>query len=122
MEVLIYSILIFIIGLCFGSFFNVVGYRLPNNMSIAFPPSHCTNCNHKLKWTELIPVLSYIIQGGKCKACKQKIAIFYPIFELITGILFVLCYLSFKDTYPTKLLLISVPLYVTFVSTKVFSL
>lgn len=103
MEVLIYSILIFIIGLCFGSFFNVVGYRLPNNMSIAFPPSHCTNCNHKLRWTELIPVLSYIIQGGKCKACKQKIAIFYPIFELITGILFVLCYLSFKDEYPEVL-------------------
>ncbi|MBQ9024699.1 MAG: prepilin peptidase [Bacilli bacterium] len=100
MEVLIYSIIIFIIGLCFGSFFNVVGYRLPNNMSIAFPSSHCPNCNHKLGKLELIPVLSYLFQKGKCKNCKQQISIFYPIFELLTGILFVLCYLSFKDVYP----------------------
>ena len=100
MEIIIYSILIFIVGLCFGSFFNVVGYRLPNNMSIMFPQSHCPNCNNKLKPLELIPVLSYIIQGGKCKHCKNKIAIFYPIFELLTGILFVLCYLSYKDVYP----------------------
>lgn len=100
MEIIIYSILLFIIGICFGSFYNVVGYRLPNNMSIAFPSSHCTSCNHKLGKLELIPILSYIFQGGKCKHCRQKISIFYPIFEFITGILFVLSYLSFKDVYP----------------------
>ena len=60
------GIMIFIIGLVFGSFYNVVGYRLPNNMSIVFPASHCTNCNHKLKFYELIPVISYIFLGGKC--------------------------------------------------------
>ncbi len=103
MEVIIYSILIFIIGICFGSFFNVVGYRLPNNMSIAFPPSHCTKCNHKLGKLELIPIFSYIFQLGKCKHCGEKISIFYPIFEFITGVLFVVCYLSFKDTYPEVL-------------------
>ncbi len=103
MEVIVYSVLIFIIGLCFGSFFNVVGYRLPNNMSIAFPPSHCTNCNHKLGKLELIPIFSYIFQKGRCKHCKEKISIFYPIFELITGVLFVLCYLSYKDVYPELL-------------------
>ena len=103
MEILIYSIFIFIIGLCFGSFFNVVGYRLPNNMSISFPPSHCPKCNYRLSALELIPVISYIFQGGKCKHCKEKISIFYPIFELLTGILFVICYLSFKDTYPVVL-------------------
>lgn len=100
MEVLVFSIFIFIIGLCFGSFFNVVGYRLPNKMSIAFPPSHCTNCNHKLGKLELIPILSYIIQKGKCKNCKEKISIIYPIFELLTAVLFVLCYLSYKELYP----------------------
>lgn len=100
MEIIVYSILIFIIGLCFGSFFNVVGYRLPNNMSIVFPSSHCPNCNHKLGSLELIPVLSYIIQKGKCKNCHEKISAFYPIFEFLTGILFVLCYLSFKEVYP----------------------
>ncbi len=89
------GIMIFIIGLIFGSFYNVVGYRLPNNMSIAFPPSHCTNCNHKLKFYELIPVISYIFLGGKCKSCKKSISIFYPFFELLTGVLFLLSYLEF---------------------------
>ncbi|HIU40836.1 MAG TPA: prepilin peptidase, partial [Candidatus Aphodocola excrementigallinarum] len=63
-------IMIFIIGLIFGSFYNVVGYRLPNNMSIVFPASHCPKCNHKLKFYELIPVFSYMFLKGKCKACK----------------------------------------------------
>ena len=100
MEIVIYSIFIFIIGLCFGSFFNVVGYRLPNNMSIVFPSSHCPNCNHKLSTLELIPLFSYIFQKGKCKSCKTQISIFYPLFEFLTGVLFVLCYLSFKGVYP----------------------
>ena len=80
MEIVVYSIMLFILGICFGSFFNVVGYRLPNNMSLAFPPSHCTNCNHKLGALELVPIFSYIFQGGKCKHCKEKISVFYPIF------------------------------------------
>ena len=72
------SIMIFIFGLVFGSFFNVVGYRIPNNMSIIFPESHCPNCNHKLKFYELIPVLSYVFLKGKCKKCKKG----YPYFIL----------------------------------------
>lgn len=88
-------VMIFIIGLMFGSFYNVVGYRLPNKMSIVFPQSHCPNCNHKLNFYELIPVLSYIFLGGKCKKCKCKISFFYPFFELLTGVLFLLCYLNF---------------------------
>ena len=94
MEVLTY-ILIFIFGMIFGSFYNVVGYRLPNNMSIAFPSSHCTNCNHKLRFYELIPILSYVFLGGKCKVCNQKISIIYPIFEFITGLLFLLSYIVY---------------------------
>lgn len=89
------SIMIFISGLVFGSFYNVVGYRVPNNMSIAFPSSHCPNCNHKLKIHELIPVLSYIFLRGKCSVCKKRISIFYPFFELLTGILFLLSYMVF---------------------------
>ena len=103
LEIILFSICIFIIGICFGSFFNVVGYRLPNNMSIIYPDSHCPNCNHKLGKLELIPILSYLIQKGKCKNCSSKISCFYPIFELLTGILFVLCYLSYKDVYPELL-------------------
>ncbi|MEG2351485.1 MAG: prepilin peptidase [Bacilli bacterium] len=87
--------MIFIFGLIFGSFYNVVGYRVPNNLSIMFPPSHCPNCDHKLKFYELIPVFSFIFLRGKCKSCKNKISFCYPIFELITGFLFLVSYLVF---------------------------
>lgn len=89
------GVIIFIIGLVFGSFYNVVAYRVPNNMSIVFPASHCPNCNHKLRFYELIPVLSYVFLRGKCKNCKERISLFYPFFELVTAILFLLCYLVF---------------------------
>ena len=93
-----YIIVFFIIGTIFGSFFNVVGYRLPKGKSIVFPPSHCPNCNNKLTPKELIPIISYIIQKGKCTHCKTKIPCFYVIFELITGILFALIYLVYGLT------------------------
>ena len=73
-------IIFFIIGTVFGSFYNVVGYRLPKGESIIYPSSHCPNCNNKLKTLELIPVLSYIFQKGKCKHCQTKISAFYPFF------------------------------------------
>ncbi len=88
-------ILVFIIGTVFGSFYNVVGYRLPKGQSIVSPPSHCTNCNTRLGVLELFPILSYLLQKGKCKHCHTKISPFYAIFELITGILFLLAYISF---------------------------
>ena len=78
-----------------GSFYNVVGYRLPKGESIVFPGSHCPHCKHKLSPIELIPVFSYLIQKGKCKHCNKKIASFYPIIELSTGVLFAVSYYSF---------------------------
>jgi len=92
------AIIFFIFGLIFGSFFQVVGLRLPKGESIIKPASHCTNCDKKLKWYELIPVLSYIIQGGKCRKCKKHISIKYPLYELLTGICFALCYIVFGLT------------------------
>lgn len=83
-------ILSFIIGLCFGSFFNVLIYRLPRKESIVFPPSHCPNCNYKIKWYENIPVLSYIFLRGKCSNCSKPISIRYPIIELIFGVVGIL--------------------------------
>lgn len=97
-------IIMFIIGTIFGSFYNVVGYRLPKNESIIYPSSHCPKCNHKLKAYELIPIISYIFQKGKCTKCKQKISLFYPFFELLTGLTFALAYISFG---PTKELIIA---------------
>ena len=92
----LYLISFFILGLFLGSFYNVVGYRLPKGESILYPPSHCTKCNHRLNALELIPVLSYIFQGGKCKHCGEKISSFYPIIEFSTGVLFAVSYYSFK--------------------------
>jgi len=90
-----YIISFFIIGLFFGSFYHVVGLRIPRKESIVYPPSHCPKCKHKLEWFELIPILSYIFLLGKCRNCKQKIPVTYPFIELITGILFAYSYYVF---------------------------
>ena len=90
--------LFFVLGTIFGSFYNVVGYRVPKGESLLYPSSHCTKCMHKLGPLELIPILSYIFLGGKCKNCKDKISCFYPIFEFMTGLLFALSYIVFGLT------------------------
>lgn len=103
-----YIIMFFIFGIVFGSFFNVVGYRLPKDMSIVYPSSHCPKCNHKLNIIDLIPIFSYIFSGGKCRYCKKKIPIFYLIIELLTGLLFVLTYLIFGLSINTIVILLFV--------------
>ncbi len=90
-----FAIVFFILGLLFGSFYNVVAYRLPKKESIFFPSSHCVTCGHKLTALELIPVFSYLIQRGRCKNCREKISSFYTWFELLTALLFLLSYLLF---------------------------
>lgn len=82
------EIIIFLYGITLGSFYNVVGLRIPVNQSIVKPRSHCPNCNHTLSAIELIPVLSYVLLRGKCRRCKAPISPFYPIVELLTGLLF----------------------------------
>lgn len=84
----------FIVGTCLGSFYNVLGLRLPNKESIIKPRSHCPNCGHQLSWKELIPIISYIFLRGKCKQCKEKISILYPFNEAFCGILFAVSFYS----------------------------
>ena len=84
-----------IIGLCLGSFFNVVILRSLSGESIVFPPSKCPKCQHKLFWWHNIPILSYIILRGKCYFCREKISIQYPIIEFLTMIIFAASYLKF---------------------------
>ena len=86
---------LFVLGTIFGSFYNVVAYRVTKGESILFPSSHCPICGHKLKPWELIPIFSFLLQKGRCTDCKTKISWFYPLAEAICGILFVLAYLSF---------------------------
>jgi leader peptidase (prepilin peptidase) / N-methyltransferase len=78
----------FIYGVFLGSFYNVVGLRVPLKQSIIKPRSACPTCGHQLKPYELIPVISYFLQGGKCRGCKSRISPIYPTFELLTGVLF----------------------------------
>lgn len=86
-EGLMYAYL-FVIGLVFGSFFNVVGIRTADKQSIVTPRSHCPKCQHELRPLELIPVLSYLLQKGRCKQCQATISMKYPAFELLTACLF----------------------------------
>lgn len=85
----------FLFGICIGSFLNVCIYRIPLKQDIVFTSSHCMKCGRKLKWYELIPVFSFLIQGGKCRGCKDKISFQYPIIELLNGILYVIVYSRF---------------------------
>ncbi len=77
-----------IVGLIFGSFFNVCIARLPRGESVVTPPSHCPRCNAQINWYDNVPILSYVLLGGKCRTCKAPISLRYPIVEGITAIAF----------------------------------
>jgi leader peptidase (prepilin peptidase)/N-methyltransferase len=79
--------MIFLLGLCIGSFLNVCIYRLPAGTSIVFPGSRCPVCKTPLRAYENIPLLSYLLLRGKCRTCKTPIPVRYPLVELITGLL-----------------------------------
>ena len=97
MEIIIYF-LIFIIGTLFGSFFSLAVYRIPIKQSILYGRSYCPKCNHKLSFLDLIPVFSYILLGGKCRYCKERIRARYICLEALCGLVFVLFALSLKIT------------------------
>ena len=87
-----------LLGLCVGSFLNVVIYRLPNNMSLANPGSHCTSCQYSLRWYDNIPVVSYLLLGGKCRKCKSRISPRYMLVELLNSVLWVLSVALFWES------------------------
>ena len=91
--------LAFIIGNCIGSFLNVVIYRFQENISIITPRSFCPKCKTKLTWKENIPLISYLIQRGKCLHCNQPISFRYPLVEFLTGILFIIFINSSPSLY-----------------------
>ncbi len=114
MEIYIY-VIIFIFGSIMGSFLNVLAVRLSNNESIIYPGSHCHNCQHKLKWYELIPILSYIIQKGKSNCCNTRIPISYLIVEIVTGALYCTAYHSFGFSYELVISLIFISSLITII-------
>ena len=88
-------ILIFTIafGLCVGSFLNVCIFRIPREESIVTGPSHCMSCGERLRWYELIPVFSFLMQGGRCRHCKAKLSPQYPLIEAANAAGWVVCLL-----------------------------
>jgi len=87
MDVYFLHAVLFIFGLCIGSFLNVCIYRLPAGKSIVYPGSMCPVCNRAIAFHDNIPVLSYLFLGGRCRRCKTPIPFRYPLVELITGFL-----------------------------------
>lgn len=99
MEAIVYGF-IFAIGTLFGSFFTLAVYRIPLGLDITHEHSFCPNCNNKLQFRDLIPVLSYIMLGGKCRYCGQKVRSRYLILEVLSGFVFLIFALSLKlDLY-----------------------
>lgn len=89
LELLPY-ITIFIFGIIIGSFLNVCIYRIPLKESVVTAPSHCMTCGQKLRWYDMVPVLSWLVLGGKCRNCRSKISAQYPTVEALNGALYVL--------------------------------
>ena len=90
-EIVAY-VFVFIFGAAVGSFLNVVIHRVPNELSIVFPNSTCPKCKTPIKPYDNLPILSWLILGGKCRACKAPIAIRYPAVELLNALLWLLVY------------------------------
>ena len=86
---------ILLLGLVIGSFLNVCILRIPREESVVLPPSHCPACNAPIKAYDNIPVLSWLLLRGRCRKCKARISPLYPFVELLTGLLFLACYLWF---------------------------
>lgn len=110
---LILILCMFVIGSLFGSFFSLATYRIPRKEDITHSRSYCPNCKHRLEFFDLIPVLSYIFHGAKCKYCGNEISIRYFLLEAGNGILFVILYLIFG--YTIKLAIIAVIYAILFV-------
>ena len=91
MNIFIEGVL-FVAGLAFGSFLNVCITRIPRDESIVRPRSHCRECGQPIGWRDNIPVLSFLLLRGRCRACRATIPYRYPLVELLTAVVFALCY------------------------------
>jgi leader peptidase (prepilin peptidase)/N-methyltransferase len=82
------AILALLFGLILGSFLNVCIYRWPRDLSVVKPRSHCTGCDKMIAWYDNVPLVSYLVLGGRCRHCRARISWRYPVVELATGLLF----------------------------------
>ena len=92
-------IIFFILGSLMGSFYTVLGNRLPNNEKVLFSTSHCDSCNHKLNFLDMIPILSFVFLRGKCRYCHKPIDSTSTFMELISGVFFATAFYVFGTGY-----------------------
>ena len=90
------NILVFVFGAAVGSFLNVCIYRLPAKTSIVKPSSRCPSCGHPIRYRDNLPIISFILLGGKCRDCKSRISLRYPLVELITAALALILFIKFN--------------------------
>lgn len=95
LPTILFSIIVFLYGIIIGSFLNVCIYRLPKKENIVTTRSHCMQCGYQLKWYDLIPLFSWLMLGGRCRKCKAKISVQYPIIEALNGVLYLLVFARF---------------------------
>lgn len=98
---ILYAIFSFIFGAVFASFAGVVAYRMPKGISIVKPNSYCPNCKKSIKGIDNIPILSWILLGGKCRSCKEEIGVFSLLCEIFGGLGFMFAYLQYGDKTKT---------------------
>lgn len=101
-QIILY-IIIFLYGIVIGSFLNVCIYRLPQKENIAKVRSHCMNCGYQLRWYDLVPVFSYLCLRGRCRKCKEKISIQYPVIEALNGVLYCIIFAEYGFSIETLL-------------------
>lgn len=102
----IFYTIIFIFGICIGSFLNVVICRLPNGESLIKNSSHCVKCGEKINIYDLIPLFSWIFLRGKCRNCKEKISPRYPVVELLNALLYILTFIVMDFTISSVIICI----------------
>ncbi|MFA7059389.1 MAG: prepilin peptidase [Pedobacter sp.] len=112
-----FSLLAFIFGAVVGSFLNVCICRMPKDESIISPPSHCPYCNYQIHWYDNIPLVSYLLLGGKCRGCGKHISIQYPLVEFLNALLTLFLFLRFGPslTFLTLFLFCSSLVVITFI-------
>ncbi|MFZ9915333.1 MAG: prepilin peptidase [Phycisphaerales bacterium] len=98
-PVLMGTLFVFLFGACVGSFLNVLAWRLPTGQSVVTPPSRCPLCGHRLSWRENLPIIGWLILRGRCKGCRAKISIQYPLIELLVACIFAAAYLAFYGAF-----------------------
>lgn len=103
LPTILFSIIIFLYGIIIGSFLNVCIYRIPKKENIVTTRSHCMSCGYQLRWYDLIPLFSWLALGGRCRKCKAKISVQYPLIEALNGVLYLIVFLHYGVSIETLL-------------------